>query len=317
MICLMHKQFRLKSRAKTYLYSGLFFILAFVAAIVFSSDRISLGMIPILKTNLVEIGIAKEEQGSVLRRTVNDVLWLPLEMGTRLYDSDTVFTGSKARFLAHIKGDFEVEVSENSLVRLGIIDGKPLIDLRAGSVRIEAKGPRSDVIMQRGIEKADTKAESSGQQATERMTESQELPSDPTPGTKVDEPPAAESEVQSSKTKTQPVKQRASKFPYPANATLLLFKKSGTLKILADDACATQCSIHLEVAGETQDRSFAKGEAPEVGLELKQGFSGKVFWSYSASGQSGSKFWFEVQPYSNDAVLRGLKEKRPVEITSF
>jgi hypothetical protein len=118
---------------KDVLVSAVCIIVAFFAFYLFWQD-----LNGVLNRQLEPVGTITYKYKSAQRRFGDRVLWTRLRTDLPVYDGDYIRTAEFSELRINLDGGQEINLAENSLVRIYIKDDQVLIDLGSGSINVVA-----------------------------------------------------------------------------------------------------------------------------------------------------------------------------------
>jgi hypothetical protein len=254
------------------------------------TDYFTLRYIPLNIKNSNRIGTTTKVQGNSRRRLALDPLWLYLRKGA-LYDGDMVFTDLDGKVELEIddEGD-KLEIQPRSLVRIGIFEGKFLIELRRGEIKADLASSKQ-VVIQDGREMKEVslpKGESTIKQEDELQVE--------LPDTKKEEKPK-ENRV----AEVQALDQWD--LPAPADRTVFLVQKEAPILVSPKARSVGRGKLTIRIPKkDSQSVSFGDGEQPVFWLDVPADMRGSLEWTFKDL-QGITKGTFSIENFSEAGQL--------------
>lgn len=280
-----------------------------------------------ITAGLNPIGKISAKTGSSIRKTHLDSLWLPILTENKIFNSDILLTEKDSNVEVEINKDLHLTVEPKSLVRITLLDGKPLIRLSKGEVKTQftndqvvliKRGPRiEEVLIRKGtyLIKNDMSA---GIQITSFAQETKSLA-----GAKDEAKTKAKMKDTSLEETNGPVKQAELKeevprvnydLPTPQDGTTFLVKNSQPIVIGAKIVCPDRCQLTIfRDNHELKSLKWNEGEPSLTRLDGDELQPGKYSWSFS-SQMSEHKSTFTIQEFSESALEKAIENSLPVEI---
>jgi hypothetical protein len=238
------------------------------------------GVVPVPTEGLNPVGLISKLNGRADRKVLYDSLWIPQSEGSRVYEGDLIFTFQDAAVELTFSDDLKVELKPNSLVRIQLQNGKPVVDVKMGRAEVLAKNKLI--------------ADSDQDQDQDQV--------DPI------EDPAKDTLQELKKS------EKSSFQPYPEEGTLFLLSKGGLLKLSPQVACASSCSLTLKLNGTlVAEAKSTQGEHIQLQVRLTPQQTGLFEWTF-LDGPTQHHFSFEAQALSPENLRKAMQEKRKLEI---
>lgn len=312
-----------------------------------SSNSFWVRFLPAVTNDLVPIAEIKSVEGTVLRKTTLDTLWIPISKNSKVFDSDLISTGDGDRAEVEM-GDISFSIDPNSLVRMKVVDGKALIRLSSGSLNAKSKSDQM-LKIQRGSQVEDVKletgtyaiksdsafgvqitgfnqgvdekksAKNSGQPDPEKDTTKEDLDEAtddaPTPENLADNKNEKKSSQPFDASGGMPApKEPIYNLPTPKENTQFLFRTPHSIVIAAQSLCTGICQLKI-FRNQTEWRTieFKEGQNPAFTLEASDLLEGRYDWLYKANSLE-LRSHFAVDSYADDKFIRAMEAGRPVEV---
>lgn len=296
------------------------------------SDRFWPSFIKEFSEGLVRIATITEEKGSSYKKTSVDTLWLPLFSKASVYFGDTIKTSKETSVNVELNPKASFRIEEDSLVRIKLYDGKPMIRLANGTIQtnfledqvvlIKRGAKIEEVIIQKGSflikndlsagiqitqftqetkksagekEKQQTKAKANKESEDDDKKNGEELPEDDS---------IAHEEIM----------QVTYHVPYPEDDTVFLMKSPKDILVAAQIKCPDSCSLKIYRNQKllTELRSSAT-EPALTKIPADQAVVGVYEWEFTSETKN-HKAKFYIEEYSEDAVSRAIEKGHPIEI---
>jgi hypothetical protein len=316
----MLKDFVFIQRKLFFLQVFFFTVLFFVFGYFVVNPRATLRWIPTKNETKVlsKIAATIHTQGDVRRKLVNDLLWLPVEDQMQLYYGDTIFSANNSAVEIIFSEKQSIKLKENSLVRIGLYQGKPLVELITGEFNVEVKEPEIIYVRQaKGINRQEAMDEVKSQTVSSRKTAEQTLaPMDSSGSDKSKAPEQAQEKTEPAPTTTtaiRPVVVKAVFKPFPAENTVFLHFGGGHIRVSSEAPCAHACELQISSKRLQLKKEFAAGEIPQLQVKVNAGLSDQVQWSLKDGGETFHS-QFEIRPYNETFFKKAISDKKKIEV---
>ena len=307
---------------------GFFSILLVFSLYTLISDSFWLNFVSEYNQGLNQIGTILDKSGYSKRRTYVDTLWLPLKMASIIYSGDTLSTTSNATLEVEVKPTLKFKMEPDSLIRVRVFDGKPLVRVTEGKIKTHATEQQT-IYVKKGTEVKEVEVKQ-GENPVE--TESTPLMKN-----QPDAPTAVPKESDTLATTTIPnlttttrlmttttigkmnaetilTKFGKLQLPTPKEGTTFLVNTPGEIVIAAIAVCPDNCEMRVSFNGaEYYRRSFRMNEQPIARIPGSSIQYGDYTWTFT-TGDKDFKHSFKIKKYSNENLMEAMKSKAPVEI---
>ncbi|MDR2049118.1 MAG: FecR domain-containing protein, partial [Treponema sp.] len=89
------------------------------------------------------IGTITYKRQAAQRRFTDRVLWIRLSKGAPIYQGDYVRTAEQSQATMHFKDGADIDLAENTLIRIRVENGKNVVDLSVGNLSVAVSGSRA------------------------------------------------------------------------------------------------------------------------------------------------------------------------------
>lgn len=277
----------------------LFAVSVFAFTVVVSQDLPS-SWIPIETSGLKVLTTQFTFTGRVQRRLINDSLWLPLTNKTPIFEGDTLFVESGGKLELAVDPGTKLEIPENTMVRLQIFDGRLLIVLKKGDMKVMGS---TEVNVQVG-ETRKSEPIKEGKIAVRPANPTQGEGQNPTDQPKLE---VLENED------LRPEDITLKKLPYPENKTVFLHFGRGKIHLIPKKQCSRKCRFVVRQGTEVIiEREFSTEFVPQAKIEI--GISSNGLWSWSLQDKEDLEGTFEIAPMTSENFQRAVKDQLNVEV---
>lgn len=281
------------------------------------SDEFLLRFISPNIKGLQTIGFFQNADGEVVRKTRTDSLWFRVSKAHSIYGGDGVVTSSNSTTTLNIHDDIELILSADSYVRIRELDGKPLIRLSSGEMKIKSSEDQS-VLLKQGSKIEEVKLKKGeniisesrgGVQQTKDITENNRDEEVVKPQLENEQPSIVPPEKAM-------VADLIANFdlPSPKDQTLFLVQSKFEILVSAEAVCPNSCVIRIIKEGKVfREQRFQKNEMAYVLLTNETCKIGAYEWNYE-NEFTQSRGQFSIEKFEESKFAQAVREQRPVEI---
>jgi hypothetical protein len=277
---------------------------------------------------LSPIGQINSEAGQSARKTRIDSLWLPVFQRQIVYNADMLSTEKNSTIEIELTKELRFSVEPKSLVRIRMLDGKPLLRLSKGEIKTDfsndqtiliKKGPRiEEVLIRKGtyLIKNDISAGIQITSFTQDIKSTSSLSEQNR--TKVQQAGDDFAEEAPTKKSAAPAQEEVPHqvydLPTPQDGTVFLLKGSQSIVVGAKAYCSDRCTLKIyRDQHEVKALRFSKGEFSVGQLESDETQSGQYSWSFS-SDNFEHKSVFSILELTDQNLEQAISNGQPVEV---
>lgn len=311
---------------------GFFSVLLIFSLYTLISDSFWLTFVSEYNKGLNQIGTILEKSGYSKRRTYIDTLWLPLKMASTIYSGDTLATSSNATLEVEVKPTLKFKMEPDSLIRVRVFDGKPLVRVTEGKIKTHASEQQT-IFVKKGTEVKEVEVKQ-GENPVDTNTNSTETKMSQAPTGKDSEETTPEASTTtipvSSTTLAKPTtttiqntanssaaiiaKYGKLQLPTPKDGTTFLVNNPGEIVIAAIAICPDRCEMRVSYNGnEYFRRNFQMNEQPIVRIPSNSIQFGDYTWVFTYTDKE-IKQSFKIRKFTNESLIESMKSKAPVEV---
>lgn len=293
------------------------------------SDRFWSMFITEFSNGLAPIASVSDEKGSNIKKTSVDTLWLPLFSKATIFFGDIIQTNKQSAVNIELNSKISFRIEEESLVRIKIFDGKPMLRLSSGTIQTNflqdqtlliKRGSKIEAVtIQKGsyfIKNESTAGVQITKHYQETRKEAGERKSQQTKyksKTEENEENSTEDSEENSTAEQQKVNIDYH-LPYPQNKTLFLIKTPIEIFIAAQIKCKDYCSLKVYRNNKLiVDMKRNKNEDSFVKLSASQAVEGSYDWEFS-SEVIEHKANFVIKKFNEHDIFKAIEEGYSIEI---
>jgi len=265
--------------------------------------------------NTQEISIAKIEkkEGQIKVKNAKDTIWMNLEQ--EIKNGDYIQIDKKSNLTIRLKiknkDDELIDFTENTFFQLFKINDQFFLDLKSG----DAPDNLDQLIAKKIL--ISTSTDSPAQEIPVQKTAPEETTL--SENAKAIEPdnsnqPSTENPVDPVAREQSPTKSTQLKV-YPADKSILIYKKSKFIDFSLNKECPDHCEVYLKssATGKVESYSFKTSEPVQIRWSIAQMSKSEITWKYQSTSEklSGS---FQIILQSDQSILEVMKSNRSFEI---
>lgn len=281
--------------------------------------------------DLVTVAKITLKKGTIQRRLSRDTLWLPLQNKSDVYTSDLVMTEKNSLAELKINDNIKFTIEPESMVRINMKDGKPLINIASGSIKttltkdtvfLIKKGSKIEEVLIRsgtyfvkndstaGLQITSFAADTGiagGEKRSSGMKAKAGAPSD-------DGSAASNAKKPSEKLAQEKPEEPPFDLPTPADSTVFLVKRQHEIVLGSKPICPDTCELQIYRDNNlVKSLKFNSGDQAVITLNTTDLKVGSFIWKFESqtSQYQGS---FAIRDYSETELSKAIEQGQPVEI---